>query len=105
MCLLRTDRSGQGPQPAVLLFWVQVPAGCSGPEGGGIGETLRGGKEMGSGTRMGIERTGGMGGHNRAFLRSQGLGTESGAKMRQGAQGKWGMRVTGWLKFLCSRKL
>lgn len=60
---------------------------------------------MGSGTGMGIEQTGGTGGHNRAFLRSQELGTESGAKMKQGAQGKWGMRVTGWLKLLCSRKL
>ena len=50
---------------------------------------------MGPGPGMGTEQTRGTGGQNMAFLRRQELETESGAKMKQGAQGKWGMRVTG----------
>lgn len=64
-------------------------------ETGGTGERIRGGKETGSGPGKGTEQTGGMRAWNRAFLQRQELGTESGAKMKQGAQGKQGMRITG----------
>lgn len=123
--MLGKARSGQGPKPAALLLKLQVPAGYPGSvakeaagltgerenkvsqssrETGGIGERIRGGKEMGPGHGRGIDQAGRIGGWNLYFFKKTGTGNKkwdkNGARSTRemGNDSHWVAKTLAWQK-------